>query len=182
MTCRVCETAIAGRARFCPECGTRVSVDPPPFDRLPSDRLSPEQPLPASRTYVSPLLPTLPSHVLAHRQPLGILWCVEGGLHLVGCGVLAAIFLMPAHQGSGPPWLSAAALIFLIPALLGAIGILALIVGYGLLTQRPWGRSLALVAGILSLPNLPLGTLLGAYTLWVLGPQASNLEWTQLND
>lgn len=163
MTCRVCETAIAGRARFCPECGTRVSLDPPPFERSPS-RASP------------------PGHVLAHRQALGVLWCVEGAVHLVACVFLAVIFLMPMTHAGGPRPLSMPGLILLIPALLGLIALLSLVVGYGLLTHRRWGRSTALVAGVLSLPNVPLGTLLGAYTLWVLGSQAAGVEWMQLSD
>jgi len=43
-----------------------------------------------------------------------------------------------------------------------------LVSGYGLLKRRPWGRLLAIIVGILNLPNFPLGTILGAYTLFVL--------------
>lgn len=44
-------------------------------------------------------------------------------------------------------------------------GILA---GVGLLKRRPWARILALVLGCLNLLNIPFGTLLGIYTIWVL--------------
>ncbi len=42
-----------------------------------------------------------------------------------------------------------------------APGILA---GIGLLSLRPWARVMALVLGILNLPWVPLGTVLGIYT------------------
>ena len=44
----------------------------------------------------------------------------------------------------------------------------SLLAGYGLLIGKSWGRILAIVVGILGLFNFPLGTLIGAYTLWVL--------------
>lgn len=43
-----------------------------------------------------------------------------------------------------------------------------LLSGYGLLKRRSWGRILAIIVGVLNLPNFPLGTILGAYTLFVL--------------
>ena len=46
-------------------------------------------------------------------------------------------------------------------ALLGLPGLLA---GYGLLTRKPWARILAIVVGILSLLNFPVGTAIGLYT------------------
>jgi hypothetical protein len=50
-------------------------------------------------------------------------------------------------------------------AVLGLPGLLA---GYGLLKRKKWGQILGIVVGILSLLNIPLGTALGAYTLFVL--------------
>jgi hypothetical protein len=49
-------------------------------------------------------------------------------------------------------------------------GILGLIAGLALLGGNRSGRTLALVAGFLSLSNIPLGTTLGIYTLVVLLP------------
>jgi hypothetical protein len=59
---------------------------------------------------------------------------------------------------------------------------LALFVGYSLLTRRPWGRTLAIVVGILSLLKPFFGTALGIYTLWVLAPGASGLEYDAIAD
>ncbi len=59
---------------------------------------------------------------------------------------------------------------------------LALVTGFSLLTRRPWGRVLAIVAAILALLKFPLGTALGIYTLWVLAPGASGLEYDAIAD
>lgn len=40
--------------------------------------------------------------------------------------------------------------------------------GYGLLQRRPWARVLAIVIGFLQLVNFPIGTAIGAYTIWIL--------------
>jgi len=54
------------------------------------------------------------------------------------------------------------ALILVILAIPGLIG------GYGLLKKRSWSRILGLILGGLNLMNIPFGTILGIYTLWVL--------------
>ena len=40
--------------------------------------------------------------------------------------------------------------------------------GWGLLTQRAWARILMIVLSAINLINIPFGTLLGIYGLWVL--------------
>jgi hypothetical protein len=63
--------------------------------------------------------------------------------------------------------------------ILGAIGGLVLLVllalsipgiaaGVGLLSYQPWARILTIVLSILDLINIPFGTALGVYGLWVL--------------
>lgn len=59
-------------------------------------------------------------------------------------------------------------ILFLLLALPGFLA------GYGLLKHQEWGRILALVLAFLNLLNFPLGTLLGAYTLWVLLQTSAN--------
>jgi hypothetical protein len=49
-------------------------------------------------------------------------------------------------------------------------GILGIIAGLALPAGNRSGRTLALVAGFLSLSNIPVGTTLGIYTLVVLLP------------
>jgi hypothetical protein len=48
------------------------------------------------------------------------------------------------------------------------ISIPGLIVGYGLISFRPWSRVLGIIMSALHLLNVPFGTALGIYGLWVL--------------
>ncbi len=57
--------------------------------------------------------------------------------------------------------------------LFAALGVPGLLAGYGLLTKKPWARVLAIVVGILSLVNFPVGSAIGLYTLWVLTQAAA---------
>jgi hypothetical protein len=63
--------------------------------------------------------------------------------------------------------------------ILGTVGVIAflaifclslpgLIAGIGLLKFRPWARILGIIISILDLMNIPFGTALGIYGLWVL--------------
>ena len=57
------------------------------------------------------------------------------------------------------------ALTFLAPLMIGIPGIIG---GIGLLLKRSWARIVIMIIGLLCLLDFPLGTALGAYTLWVL--------------
>jgi hypothetical protein len=57
---------------------------------------------------------------------------------------------------------------------------LAALTAYGLSSRQPWARGLALVCGVWALIHPLLGTALGIYTLWVLGPSLSGLEYDRL--
>jgi hypothetical protein len=50
----------------------------------------------------------------------------------------------------------------------GVLSIPGLVVGYGLVKFRPWGRIGGIVLSVLNLLNVPIGTVLGIYGLWVL--------------
>ena len=54
------------------------------------------------------------------------------------------------------------------------------IAGWGLLQREEWARTVALVVGFLALLNVPIGTALGIYTLWVLLPRQSDDEYKSL--
>jgi hypothetical protein len=55
-----------------------------------------------------------------------------------------------------------------IPLLIGFLSTLGLIGGIGLFTYSPWARYLVIVVAALGCLNIPIGTLKGVYTLWVL--------------
>lgn len=101
---------------------------------------------------------------------------ILGVLHLVGGAISATIgiFLFLFLSGIGAVVHDPIAFrvltvvgftvgIFLV--VLSAPGIAA---GYGLLKRRSWARSLAVAVGAINLLNVPIGTVIGVYTLIVL--------------
>jgi len=89
-------------------------------------------------------------------------------------GILAGLFVLVILVGVGflvgdPEVIGI--LVFtgiLVAALLVVLSVPGIIGGIGLLKKQPWARILVLVLGVLNLLNIPLGTLLGIYTIWVL--------------
>jgi hypothetical protein len=55
-----------------------------------------------------------------------------------------------------------------LPILIGSLSTLGLVAGIGLLVYRPWARYLIIVISILDCVNIPFGTALGIYSIWVL--------------
>ena len=55
-----------------------------------------------------------------------------------------------------------------VPLLVGFMSTLGLIGGIGLLSLQPWARYLIIVVAALGCLNIPIGTLKGVYSLWVL--------------
>ena len=111
-----------------------------------------------------------------HVKVLGVLFIAVSAL-----GVLAALFLMVALGGAAglvgataDPEEAALAIPIIGltgTALVGMLLVLSLpglITGFGLLSFKPWARILGIVLAILQLVNIPIGTLLGLYALWVL--------------
>lgn len=86
---------------------------------------------------------------------------------------------MGGHAFHGPPWLMIAPILVTMTVVMAA---LALFAGYSLLTRKPWARMLAIVLAILALFKFPLGTALGIYTLWVLAPASSAVEYDAIAD
>jgi hypothetical protein len=108
---------------------------------------------------------------------------VVGALYvaLSAFGVLTALFLMISLGGAAGIVGAAAdseeaALAIPIIGIAGTalvtlllvISLPGLIAGWGLLTFKPWARILAIVLAALQLINIPFGTALGIYALWVL--------------
>lgn len=113
-----------------------------------------------------------------HRRILGIVFVVLNVMTLLvslgfGAFVLFIGQLGMQDVGADERTLMTVVLLgvtgcFLVTALPG------LITGVGLLKRRPWSRTLALVMGILAIPNFPLGTALGIYALWFYTQPGSN--------
>ena len=61
-----------------------------------------------------------------------------------------------------------------------AIAGIGVVAGWGLLERRPWARMLTIVLGCFGLLEVPFGTVLGIYTLWVLLPADADAEFRQM--
>lgn len=55
-----------------------------------------------------------------------------------------------------------------LPLLIGFMSTLGLVGGIGLLSYQSWARYLIIVVAALGCLNIPIGTLKGVYSLWVL--------------
>ena len=175
MVCQRCGNAVEGA--FCSRCGAAVQAapmqgPPPPMYAMP------------------PMyLPRVPQHL----HTLGILWCVYGAYRAIA-GIFGALFLagLTAHRW-GPfgghnvfpffnnaPWM--AGLAGFVAVITLVFSALAFAVGFALITRKPWGRTLAIIIAILQLIKIPFGTALGIYTLWVLAPAQSAVEYDSITE
>jgi hypothetical protein len=175
MVCQACGTQVAEGVHFCSKCGAQVVAAPPMYARPP--------------------MPMYIPRVQRNLQTLGILWCVLGAYRVVS-GLIGIFFLkaLATHNfgddawmfggrfhGPFPPmWIGGLWPMIAVATIFAAA--LALVAGYGLLNRRPWGRIVAIIAAVLALLKFPIGTALGIYTLWVLVPGASGLEYDAIAD
>jgi hypothetical protein len=129
--------------------------------------------------------PPVPNRVQEHIRLLGILWLAEATLTAVAgvvmCIVGNTVFAHMQEMGARPEvpagfLRSLFTLIGIAILVKAAVGFLA---GWGLLQREPWARILTIVLSFLALVNLPLGTALGIYSLWVLLPAQSEREYEQ---
>jgi hypothetical protein len=111
-----------------------------------------------------------------HVKVLGILHIVLGGLGvLAGLGLLALFGgiagLVDATASSQDAQVAIPILNIIAWALFGFLFIISIpgiIAGMGLLQFQNWARILTIVLSALDLLNVPIGTALGVYGLWVL--------------
>jgi hypothetical protein len=55
-----------------------------------------------------------------------------------------------------------------LPLFIGVISLLGLISGIALLSYKGWGRIITIIVSALGCFNIPIGTLVGVYSIWVL--------------
>src|SRR5216683_893130 len=122
----------------------------------------------------------------SHR--LATLWMINGILRLLGVGwvmIFGRMFIPPLRGWMGPGfgWSLDSVLsrgLFSAGIILAFFGVLHLVVAWGLFERESWARMLGLVLGFLALLRFPLGTALGIYTLWVLLPEESGVEYDRM--
>jgi hypothetical protein len=126
-----------------------------------------------------PLMP-VESRIAGHVRLLGIFWLAISAFRLIPGMFLMSIF----HSGfpfftPGVPGL-VHGILRTVGGLLLVGAVLGIVAGWGLLERQPWARTLAIVLGCFSLLDMPFGTALGIYTLWVLLPAASEEEYRRI--
>ena len=129
-----------------------------------------------------------PGRVQSHVRLIAILWLALSAFNTVAAVILYVLAnTLLAHVGNygAPeevggflrPLLSVVAIVLLAKAAIGFI------TGWGLLQHQKWARIVILVLGFFSLfTNIPFGTALGIYTLWVLLPSESEREYDALTE
>ncbi len=55
-----------------------------------------------------------------------------------------------------------------IPLFIGAVSVIGIAGGIGVLAYKNWARILVLVVSVIGCLNIPIGTLAGVYSIWVL--------------
>lgn len=158
MFCDGCGTAVQPGQAFCSRCGKHV----------------------VGATGSVAAMPGRATRVQAHIHFVGILWLAISAFNAVGGVVLyiVANTIFAPGRGTGPvflhPLLSVIAIFVLGKSALGFIA------GWGLMQREGWARMLALVLAFISLFNIPFGTAIGVYTMWVLLPANSEEEYQAL--
>ncbi len=165
MFCQHCGNTLAPGQLYCSRCGKQI---------------------------VGQVIPLPRSRVQEHVRLLSILWMAYSAVNAIGGVVLLVlantIFAHPEWMsGPGHPMPPNMPTGFL-HGLLTVIGVAVLVkaaagflAGWGLLQRQSWARIVAVVLAFLSLFNIPLGTALGIYTLWVLLPSDSEAEYSRMS-
>jgi hypothetical protein len=159
MFCDRCGASVEPGQAFCSKCGKQIVG-----------------PISGMQSY--------PGRVQHHAHLLGILWLAMSAFNAVGGIVLLMLgnVLFP-HMREMKDVPSDVPVGFL-TALFTTLGIIVLakaalgfLAGWGLMQRETWARVLVLVLAFISLFNIPFGTAIGVYTLWVLLPGQSQQEY-----
>lgn len=116
--------------------------------------------------------PGAPAGGMAMDKHLTLLGALHLGIAAVLLCVALVVFVVVVGGGVLSREADAIAITMLIGTTVGTflflLALPGLLAGWGLLKRRRWSRILALVVGAVNLVNIPLGTALGVYTIWVL--------------
>jgi hypothetical protein len=104
-----------------------------------------------------------------HVKILGILFIVRGLFCIFGGFIISAIFTSGLIMINEPRIMTIILTIgYIITAFLFVVGVPTIIAGAGLMARKKWGRIMGIIMAIVGIFDVPLGTALGIYALWVL--------------
>ncbi len=107
------------------------------------------------------------------KKHVAVVGAIQIGFAILGLILAVVIFFVMSFARSqvGGDYTGEMVLGFLsvsLPILFGFLSTLGLVGGIGLLAYKSWARYLVMVVAALGCLNIPIGTLKGVYTLWVL--------------
>lgn len=107
------------------------------------------------------------------KKHVTIVGAIHIGFGLLGLiGAMAIFFALNFAKGfvsnEDLPTVVLSFLSLSLPLLIGFMSTLGLIGGIGLLVMKGWARYLVIVVAAIGCLNIPIGTLKGVYSLWVL--------------
>ncbi len=162
MFCDGCGAALQPEQAFCSKCGKQIlgTIAPAPF----------------------------PGRVERHLHLLAILWLAFSAFNTLGgliLLVLGNVVFPHLHEMPNVPSDVPAGFL---TALFSTLGIIVLakaafgfLAGWGLLQREEWARTVTLILAFIALfLNVPIGTAMGVYTMWVLLPAQSQKEYDSL--
>ena len=107
-----------------------------------------------------------------HVKVVGVLHIVLGAFGLIGAMIAFAAIGLPTGIALWNGDVAAATGLGLIAVcvsgFIALLSIPSIIGGWAFMAQKRWARGLMIVLAVLELLHFPLGTALGAYTVWVL--------------
>jgi hypothetical protein len=127
-----------------------------------------------------------PGRVQEHVRLLGILWLAFSAFNTIGGAILYVLAntLFAHMRDLGAPEAQTAflrPLLSVVAILLLAKAAIGFYAGWGLLQHERSARIVTLVLAFISMfVNIPFGTALGIYTMWVLLPRDSEREYEAL--
>ncbi len=111
-----------------------------------------------------------------HIRILSVLFIIFGVLGLIaavvifmaGAGTAASILASDNSDEArvGAAWVGGC--ITFVAVLAGLISIPSIITGWGLSKRKSWSRILAIIIGLVALPQIPIGTALGIYAIIIM--------------
>jgi hypothetical protein len=94
---------------------------------------------------------------------------------LIGLGIFAIVFGAGAVSGDRQAMLITGTVGAIIAGFLLVLSLPGIIAGIGLLKRREWARILTIILSVLHLLNIPIGTIIGGFSMWaLLQPQAKD--------
>lgn len=104
-----------------------------------------------------------------HIKVIGWLHVLEATLYIGGAVMIVTLLSGIGLMAHDPEAFGILTIVgFACCGLLLILGIPVALAGWGLLTRKSWSRVLAMVLAVLGLFLFPIGTIIGAYVLWVL--------------